>query len=1087
MGSSSKGGGGSQSSLKNYYSSHGAIFSVGETDVITGIVVDGEDILFADINLATDPVPTYRDFPEREGRIWFYRGTDSQALSDPVLTKAGRDHSNSRYQLLLVFEDFLNGLERESVPDCSLIFQRGPKQSVITGNPVPLHLGQANGICSLAEMVENSVYGMGDSSIIHQASWQTVAEEIYSQRGSLYISPWIENGISFLEFVEKLAGYYDIVLRPNDSGQLVMSRYPQGVEAPVTMPTVTKDDIEPGTNPVINPVPIGKLPSRFELEWKDPALDFDTNQVRSEKRLIASKNSSTKAPLKYTRPWIQSGTAAQERVSKDGARDSTPYYEVTGLSVKESKGYDLNIGEPFLLALELNGKTESHICFPLSIVGFRDGSEYVQLECESARGYFISPEFEDFIDDTLEDDPEITAPSYRNVIHATETMAGDVQSLLYLCSKDTGILAGFEGYYRKESVEYQWMGSTQGFAVPLELKVSIANDGDYEDTSGNIKFSKVDSPTVFGFDEIPTLMTEDEYLSDSVWVIGISSTNLGQFEVMSLMEILSPVSDEYPFHLLRARQGTNRLSFVAGDRFWLIQKRNVSYFPHSSIADMAVEDDLADRTAYATILPYQYRETLDIADSEEFPFYAVKRVIDAPTGFRVEGILNGYALSFTVSEIGIRGVNVWVSDNPSFFPTEPTFVHALRISSRRDFSVSFTYTSSVFADVPKVRYFWIQPFAGDSLASKFSPIVGPIGSVSGTAAEGQRVIISADTQVFANSTFLDSVPETITLVCTAVGFVEPTYQWYFKDSAGTRIDLQGKIDATLDVDDTMSNTSGADLYRTYGCEVNEALYDEKTVWLAVSGLVAKKARVMDNEVCHIIVDETGTPLSGELAESGPTLCRTKMFRGLSQPAASSSGTGFSAYRLILPAGLTAVGLDSFYCSDPLALPSGVTDFTIGFEIESVVHNFNYRVIKVDISNLDTEMILSANGPLIYEQPITPSTLTITAQVVRSTFETLAERSVDVDILVTGLLSISEPVEHESGIHILAQTIEDGTMRLTFQDQNTGESNFVIITAEVDTDDTVMSRNNGVYESLDFQVTNGGKLVSVNGTYESLDA
>lgn len=1018
MGGSAKAGGG-QSTLKDYYSSEAAVVAVGNGRVyLESIYVDGERVwhTYSPIDLSSQPVPYSVDVYGR-GRMYIYSGDAAQTLSDPVLTKGGRDFSPMRNRIVVVFKDWLAGRERTSVPDFRLVIRRQPEQAVVTGQAALLDSsGQVNEVAAAAELFTSEVHGAGiDASFIDQSSWQAIADEMLAESSTAYLSMVLRDKMTIDAVAQEIRGYNGVGFRPSREGKIEAFRIRQGIEAPEDLPIVRSEDIEAGSFPTITSVLQQDMDSRFELKWTNKDRNFEEEPVRWENKLARAR-SSRKNPGSYSRPWVQRGNQAQATVARLGQRDSTPYEKIDSLKISEVKADEIKQGDLFLLALEDNGQEFAKVCLMKTMTGWGDGESSVTCTAETARGVYPGAGWEDFVEEVFEEEEPLEDLLYCNILQSTQDLSGSKHHIFALAARQQGLVTGFEAYLKAQSDDFQLAGRSRSWAVAGTLASDYDSIQPEDDDSGNLKFVKAIAEDPFGFDQLDTVYTEDEYLDDRLLLVVISSSDPAEYEIFSVKAMLSPVSGEYPLQSLRARRGSEALNHFAGDRAYLVYRESIDFFTHSQVEALGKEQDPEDRVLTVRCVPYHFRDILGLEDTADRTLTIRDTYVEPPQSFQVVALAGGFKLVFGISEKEVVGVRVWSSSNPDVFPDDPEFIFPITSREIEQGTVNINVYDPDYREGSPV-FFKAQTYDNERLTN-FSEEVGPVGTSAFVVnQQGPRVSISApDNNPWRGG--LTSLTKW-RLQAFVVNYAEEVeYQWYrspLNDPSGPMSIMTGFTSNILEV--PTRHVAPNDMQtepqaRRYLVTANGAQSDYITLYVP-----GTNAYHRDNPLFRLTNEIETIDMHEDLTYPRPYAVSSYVvgYRGSSGSAANMTGedpdgvhTNLFKFWLVLPDGLdfvTTTGAGAWRgirLTDTTFLASGTDDTTFNIEVwatsggspepGSKIADLPFTVRKNVLVSAERILSMETDGPQHFEQPITPTSFHVTATTSLGAYEVFSTQA-----------------------------------------------------------------------------------------------
>lgn len=189
--------------------------------------------------LTTNPFPFTI---ENIAQGYIYWGTDDQVL-DVVGEKilAGTGHPPYRRQVVIVLVNCLLGT-RPAAPNIEVILGKGPQQTIVgAGTDARDEEGQANPLVGSLELLTDPIFGIGQEvAIADGTSMQAVASDLLGEHAMTYISPLLENQMSFRAVVAAMMAYYDGWFRFNSTGVIEAGRFlhneaPPGFVAATTL------------------------------------------------------------------------------------------------------------------------------------------------------------------------------------------------------------------------------------------------------------------------------------------------------------------------------------------------------------------------------------------------------------------------------------------------------------------------------------------------------------------------------------------------------------------------------------------------------------------------------------------------------------------------------------------------------------------------------------------------------------------------------------------------------------------------------------------------------------------------------------
>lgn len=607
---SSGGKGGSKGSgLKDYYASFGGIAGWGPADHLVALIVDGKEVWRPETPVARSVSANPYVFDvDGYGRVHFYWGTDAQTLSDPVLPS--RDHPPYRRRVLAVFEEFLCGRERTSVPDMKVIYWRTPQQSVITGDAAALDAdGQANPMAALAELITNPVTGLGlPASVLDATSWQALADQLYTARATEYLSVELTSPESMRSLFAQVNGYLDTWFRADATGAIEAGRFLQGDSFPTGLPSLSAHDLSTGTLPEIDANGYANADNRLDLRFTNRDRSFEADAARFD-GLFNREQTVEDNVAEVQRPWIRRPDQANAKVAEIGSREARPYDRIS-LRARSEKARDVMPGDLFTFSYDPLVYTQ--IARILRRIGDRDGGGAIAINAETERG--LSPQAFAGSSEALPTEADITIAdaAYWHPLQATPELADDATyRLIVLCGQQQGALRGFHAYFQDAAAEYVHLGWQGTFAVPVKLVDAYPDTTDDDDESGDLKIERLTTPAPLGFDDLSTTQTEDEIADDNLLLFIVSAAAPETYEILTVKSIESPTSGEYPIYALRNRFASGKGSWAADDPAYLIYRSQLAFYRHRALSGIAA----ASGSAALKVAPFTVDDSLALADA----------------------------------------------------------------------------------------------------------------------------------------------------------------------------------------------------------------------------------------------------------------------------------------------------------------------------------------------------------------------------------------------------------------------------------------------------------------------------------------
>lgn len=641
LGGQSKGTG-----ANNYYGDCAGVVCSGPVDAIMSITADGKTVWSTPGGLyrtgQPNPVPlTIVGY----GLAFFYWGDDDQVL-DTVQEKllAAHGHPSYRRQAVLVLKGFLFGQEKVSAPSIEVEVRRKPRQTIITGPAAELDAdGQANPLCVIAELITDPVFGLGrPTTIIHQASWQAVADELYARAGETYISPVYERSQPARALIEEIRSYYDGWFRHDEDGLIRAGRFPHN-EAPPAFTvdnTITADDLlaEPTIDSGAWADTFNEVVVKYrdgENAYKDASFKLTSGYNR---KVVGEPRQTT-----LDRPFItrhdQSSYAAAEFLKVV----SGPRF--TGkLSIRTSKASSFPVGTVFRFEHDL--LRVAMICRVISVETSAPPEEAVKLTIEAERGLSALPSLIGGARDAVADADETEIITRAQFVQPpAEFFAGESSLLVALAVRTQAITAGFKVHFRqKDESLFQDLGIQGGFAVQGRFSA------DYAASTGDGSFG-VDLvlPNVStDLDRVSTAQSEDEVDDLTVCLFAVRQSNPREFEIMSVRQ-LSSADDVWTVQVRRGMAGTTPLDFVTGDQIWMINREEIVAYRHQAFGNAA-----ALLPGIFRLQAYSVYGEADLAMCPDFTHSVVPSAPANVAKFTIEGLRLSWTLVPSIDIVGYQ-------------------------------------------------------------------------------------------------------------------------------------------------------------------------------------------------------------------------------------------------------------------------------------------------------------------------------------------------------------------------------------------------------------------------------------------------
>jgi hypothetical protein len=622
---------------RDYYASFAGVICHGVVDELVSVVIDGKTAWSPAITVKhSQSANPYVFDVYGWGRIYFYWGRSDQIISDPVLTKAGRDHPNYRGKCVAVFYKFLCGRERTSVPDVSFIVRKAPQQFVpgLTYRYVDAE-GQANPLTSLAYALTNKVHGAGLSpDIIDAPSWEAMATQMVGSSWREYLTMCVTSKTNVRDLFSMFNGYLDSFFRFNTAGKIEVGRFPQQYD-PAGMPTLTRADLIFGQEPQYAVNMLADMKGRVNLKFSNRYRAFEEDvavYVDGPRRDIIGNDT----PIEVDRKWIKRPAQAALLATHIGRREAMNHYKFS-LSCREEKVRNLFPGDRVIFYDELWGMNFVGRIIERVGDGEMDTDVELMLHTERWTGNMAGLGQSDL--DSIDDDEVFKGVDFWFCFQASTALAGLPDQICFIAGRTQLMAVGALAYFRKAGTEFQLLGSQRSWAFPMQIWKDYPSSVAVYDNSWSLKLKDA-TPAVtagapfLGFDEIDMNPSADE-IADDAWLL-IAVDWYGRHEIMTL-RAMRAYSESYPaqfgypartaygweLQVTRARFGTPRRAFRDQDRplillprnekmyVYIIPRQELEFFGHLSIPSIANAGSTAGRTIETKLVGYSYNQQED--------------------------------------------------------------------------------------------------------------------------------------------------------------------------------------------------------------------------------------------------------------------------------------------------------------------------------------------------------------------------------------------------------------------------------------------------------------------------------------------
>ncbi len=1016
-----KGGGNSQANHINYGDVAG-FFALGPIDKLLAIIID-DQIVWEGIILRDVSNPVYAEVDTGEYGIFrVYWGTDAQTVDTLVLSGTADDHPAYKNIPYCVGKGVRFGIGKDAPGNIVLQVERTPNDDYVPDGIYNVNSFEgASALACVSEVMLDPFAGLAsDESIIDADQWDPVSDDArFNEAFALFdnashiadfghVSPKFDKQQPARRVINDILSYIDGFVRVNDGMlQAGLAKHDGTVEG--SLPSLTHHEFV-GT-PTVSPLD--------RTRYAKASATFRDRRRHMKRSTVTTDSSSVVDDIGY-------GESTSLDLSGFQTEHQGDRYLSEFLQTHNQMRWGVS-GRVFRDALQ--GRREGdQIQFdysPLSIdvtmrivrIDDTDHPNIAKVNLEQEPGLFQLGNASEEVERVTTTYTEPGELANKRVFQLPKSVSGGKPALWFLAEKVTPNSVGFKIHYSGDDSSFDYIGNQESYALRGALDGAIADS----DLTLNIDATGED------IDKLQSMSSAQQENDELLLIVND--------EVLSIGTVTANGSDNYTVGVNRGRWGTVAASHSDTDEVWVIERSTLETFYHQEFPRTVI-------ARYFKLQPFtSFEGERDLANVTSFSFSFADLSVGAPLGFAVGGIYNGFVATFVAPDADTEWFKMWYSETTTR-PDDPVIEEpAVQGYNRTEF------VAESFVDVPKSGYFWAQ--LGDDDENE-STIVGPVFANSGSVSDGrQRVIVKADTQfsVYNPSTGI-ATPDIFNLVCLTPGYFNPTFQWYYRDGVGTRVDIVGETNAFLQVDQSDIGDS-----RTYGCEVSGNQYDELTLFTLTVGSTDITI-ILDNEIVTVFSDAVGNLLAGEVGSLGPTVCRVKVFKGAGQFEAVASGPSSNQWSLgdvatgNLNTGLAKKGLDTFYLDDGSVLSGSETTFAVKLNIEGTDVTVDYKVIRRALGSLSARLEVSANGPLVLEQPITAGTRVFTAKVIMGADETIASRTASLDYDADGNITINTAPEDDGSGILATVNIEPGIARVDFDYAAFGITDGATLSTEV---------------------------------------
>lgn len=556
--------------------------------------------------------------------IW-YHGTHNQVLdpaTESITTQYG--HPPSRNQSKIVLKDFLQGRERESAGNFKIRGFAKPNQTLITGVAAELDdQFQANPVACLAEILTHKIWGLGmEISDFETGSWQNCAEQIPAD---CWISPLIVEATNARELMARFAEYFDGWFRFNENGKLEIGWWPRQVAPPTFPPETILDIHDLEEPPEWKASDWNETVNRVLVKFTDGQRGFKDDSVTHGSLCNVTATNDEVREMVVDLPWLTIRSRATAHAAEK-ARVASELSVKGTATARPGKAYGLDpvlitsapvrVGQWFTLRHTSRGV--DIVCRIKSVTVPAPPSERVEFEFESEHGFAPRP-----FSITTAKVPVSSSPPEQirlyEFIQPTSKLSGNDFALLALCARTNVETASVAVWIRKEDATgFYRLQSQSSWAVSALLTQSYAATASLDDNSDTLRVQFDEATVDADRAAIGTTQTADAIADDNLLIFLVDQTNPRRYEICTVKSI-TIVSGVYRCRVKRARFGTKRLAFVAGDHAWIAFRDGLVFNRSEAFQNYVTSGE----TAVFRLQSRSAHSEADLADPDECPDLSV--------------------------------------------------------------------------------------------------------------------------------------------------------------------------------------------------------------------------------------------------------------------------------------------------------------------------------------------------------------------------------------------------------------------------------------------------------------------------------
>lgn len=551
----------------------------------------------------------------------FYWGTSDQVLSG-VVPQFAAVHPPYRRQCFVILKDWLFGRERTSAPNVEFVVRRAPVQTIVEGMPAALDAdGQANPFAFLAEAFTDPVFGLGQTSgLLDAPTWQTSAESLTADAAKSHLSPVLRDRHDGRAVASEVLAYFDGWLRWNSAGLIEAGRFLRSQSPPVIPDsrTLTVHDLVEEASWDSDGWP--EVSSEVTVKFSDRRRAFKAGAVRwvnLHAQAVAGQDRETS----LDRPWITRDQQAAVVAAESAKVLGEPALSGS-LVVRLEKCEAIQPGDLFRLNLDAIGFSAVCRCEAKTTEAPPAGRATLRFSVE--RGMSEAPVAVAPATAGESDRPEPETVSLFQFVQAPPLLAGGADSRLFvLAARTSPVSIGLRLWLKEDdSALFYALGAQESWAVTGTLAQAYADTlpafgvEPQDDTTETLRVTLDPLTAPADLAKIGETQTADAINDGALLVWIFRASNPKQFEVCTLREIRVVGAETfYRLKVRRARFGSARHSFSAGDRVFILHRASLAPYSHSRFASYAQ----AGTTATFRLQAYNAWREADLSDAAACP------------------------------------------------------------------------------------------------------------------------------------------------------------------------------------------------------------------------------------------------------------------------------------------------------------------------------------------------------------------------------------------------------------------------------------------------------------------------------------